>query len=173
MSMSSKTSSRGSKVTPPSNHLLLRCKEGPCPQGQYRTSSRQTPTSIWTSYGSSSIAWSLPSKGGATSTTSRGYCLRSNEQPSCEQAPQWHPTHLSHNNHSLTHQVGTSKTEGRSTSTSLAMMGCNDQPSGSSAWMGDEWPATLMGIPPLTSPSLLTSMPPLTPEGRITCPEGF
>jgi hypothetical protein len=132
MPMSSKTSSRGSKATPPSDRSSLRCKEGHCPQGQYRTLSGQTPTLTQISYGSLSTVWSLPSKGEATSTTSKGYCLRSNKQPSCEQVSQQHPTHLSCNNHLLTCQVGISRTEGRSTLTSLAAMGHDDQPSGSS-----------------------------------------
>jgi hypothetical protein len=181
-----KKSSRGSRATPtsiwessttlsgglgPIPHNApssLRSKGGPCPLGPYKTSSGQRNVSTQNSYESLSTAWSLPLRGGVTSTTCNTFCLRSNGQSNYEWGlQQEHP--LSCNSPFLPHQADMLRTGDRWPSNSPAAMGTNAQPDGSSAWTKDGWPGTPRGTPLATSQSLLTSMPQSTPGGKMTC----
>jgi integrase-like protein/chromodomain-containing protein len=60
MQGSSETSSEGLGVIPPSDLSSPKSRGGPCPCNPCKTSSGQTKTSTWTSYGSSSTAWDSP-----------------------------------------------------------------------------------------------------------------
>jgi hypothetical protein len=154
---SSTTSSKESGPIPHSDLSSFRSKGGPCLLGPCKTLSGQMNTSTQSSYGSLSTAWSLPLRATATSTICNASYPRNSGQPSCEQEPQQaHP--LSSSNPSLPCLMGTSRIEGRWPLSSLAVMGHNTWPGGSSAWTKGEWPGTPRETPPMTFQSSSTSM---------------
>jgi hypothetical protein len=168
MQESSTTSLGESGPTPRSTHLSPRSRGDPYPPDLYKTSSEQTNASTRSSYRSSSTAWSLPSKGKVISTICNACCLKNNERLNYKWGPRQECPPLC-SNPSLPHQMGTSKIKGRWPLNSPVAMECDVWPDGSSAWIKDKWPGTLMGTPPLTSLSSSTSTPQSTPGGKMMC----
>jgi chromodomain-containing protein len=163
MQGSSKTSSEGLGVTPPSDPLSPKSKEDPCPHDPCKTSSRQMKTLTQTSYRSSSTAWASPWRVGVTSTTCNASSWRNAKRQPQQDRPQ------SYSDHSLTHLMGISRTGDKSGLKSPAATGTATRLGGSGTWIKDGWPDTLTGTPRTISQLSSICMPQSTTGEPTRC----